>query len=150
MNGLYFLYIEYLQSSELTDHSRNRRLKKQLAGKVVHSDNYNHDLVRLEDIASLQIKNESSSIVMEIYDTLYAYYSISRKRFVDNIRMQVADHFLVIGPDNPLRLFSPKYVASLTVDQLEEIAGEDLSVKRRRAEIEKEIERMKKGRQILQ
>jgi hypothetical protein len=143
-------YIEHLQRRELTDHSRNRRLKKLLAGKAVYNDNVYTDLVRLEDITSIQNKNDDSLIILEIYDTLYAYYHISRKRFVDNIRMQVADHFLVIGPDTPLRLFSPKYVASLTADQLEEIAGEDLSVKRQRAEVEKEIERMKKGRQILQ
>ena len=63
--------------------------------------------------------------------------------------MQVADHYLVIGHDTPLKLFSPKFVAAMTSEQLEEIAGEELGAKRRRAELEKELQQLEKGKRIV-
>lgn len=124
-------------------------MKADLSTKVI-DDGYDEDVVRLDDITSVQTRVSDDQVAIEIYDTLYSYYQLSRKRFVDNVRMQVADHFLVTGPNNPLRLFSPKYVASMTAEQLEEIAGEEYALKRRRLEVEKEIERLKQGRRILQ
>lgn len=54
-----------------------------------------------------------------------------------------------MGPEIPLKLFSPKFVASLTTAQLEDIAGEGLGMKRRRAELENEIELLEEGMRIL-
>jgi hypothetical protein len=63
--------------------------------------------------------------------------------------MQVADHFLVTGSNTPLTFFSPTFVADLTPEQLEEVAGEEVAVKRRRAQLEKQIKQLEEGRKIL-
>ena len=63
--------------------------------------------------------------------------------------MQAADYYLTTGPNTPLKLFSPSFVAEMTPKQLEEVAGEDLTLKRRRSELEKENEDLEKGKKIL-
>lgn len=88
-------------------------------------------------------------MVQEIHDILHSYYELSRERFVDNIRMQAADHFLVTGPNTPLKLFSPQFVAELTESQLEEVAGEEISVKRRRAALGKEVRLLETAMKII-
>ena len=68
-------------------------------------------------------------IVQEIHDILKSYYEVARKRFADSLCMQAADYHLVTGPRTPLKLFSPSFVHKLTPDQLEDIAGEDVTIK---------------------
>ena len=63
--------------------------------------------------------------------------------------MQAADYHLAHGPDSPLRVFSPAFVKSLTKEQLEAIAGEDLSKKRKRAELDREIKSLEDGMKLL-
>lgn len=53
------------------------------------------------------------------------------------------------GPDAPLKLFNPTFVSRLTAEQLEEIAGEDAAVKRRRKVLGKEIQNLEAGKKIL-
>jgi hypothetical protein len=123
-------------------------LKNQLSGRAF-SDCSHGDVVRLEDIVQNHPLSNDDHIIREIHDILKSYYKLSRKRFVDNIRMQAADFHLLTGPETPLKLFSPKFVASLTAAQLEDIAGEELGMKRRRAKLEKEIELLEVGMRIL-
>jgi len=52
--------------------------------------------------------------VFEVHDILKAYYKVARKRFVDNVCMQSSDYILVTGPKNPLKIFSPQFVGSLS------------------------------------
>lgn len=87
--------------------------------------------------------------VFEVHDILKAYYKVARKRFVDSVCMQAADYLLVTGPNNPLKLFSPEFVSALSDEQLEEIAGEDVGLKRKRAALEKEVRDMEVGKKIL-
>lgn len=88
-------------------------------------------------------------IVREIHDILENYYGVARKRFVDNVWMQAANYHLITGPDSPLKLLSPSFVTRLTVDQLEEIAGEDAGLKRKRKAVIKEIKDLEAGKKIL-
>jgi aromatic ring-opening dioxygenase LigB subunit len=88
-------------------------------------------------------------IIYEIHDILKSYYKLARKRSVDDMRKQVADHFLLIGHNTPLKLFSSKFVASLSPAKLEEVAGEEFGTKRQRAELEKDIRLIEKGMAIL-
>lgn len=88
-------------------------------------------------------------VVLTIHDILKSYYKVARKRFVDNVCIQAADHFLLTGTKGPLTLFSSSYVANLTEDQLETIAGEDASLKRKRKQLNKEISDLEAGRKIL-
>ena len=87
--------------------------------------------------------------VRDLHDILKAYYKVARKRFVDNLCMQASNYFLVTGPDAPLKLFNPTFVSRLTAEQLEEIAGEDAAVKRRRKVLGKEIQNLEAGKKIL-
>lgn len=89
------------------------------------------------------------SIVRNIHDIFGSYYQIARERFVDNVWMQAASYRLVTGPDTPLKLLSPSFISSLTADQLEEIAGEDGRLKRKRRALLKEIKDLEAGKKIL-
>lgn len=63
--------------------------------------------------------------------------------------MQAASYHLVTGPDTPLKLLSPSFVTKLNADQLEDIAGEDAGLKRKRKMLVKEIQGLEAGRKIL-
>jgi Dynamin GTPase effector domain len=145
-NGMSFLGLSCIDTH---NQSRQERLQIQLLAKTL-SDCQHGNVVRLEDIVQHHPLSNDDHIIREIHDILRSYYKLTRKRFVDNVRMQAADYFLVTGPETPLKLFSPKFVAELTTTQLENVAGEELGTKRRRAKLEKEIELLKKGIEILQ
>jgi hypothetical protein len=87
--------------------------------------------------------------IRDIHNILEPYYEVALDRFVDNVRMQVVDHYLISGPKSPLKLFSPIFVARLDAVQLESIAGEELIVKQTRANLEKDISLLKEGMRIL-
>lgn len=87
--------------------------------------------------------------IQEIHDILKSYYHIARERFVDCTFKQAAGHYLVFGSDTPLRLFSPKLVSGLTETQLEDIAGEDANIKRRRMALMKQVEDLENGKKVL-
>ena len=87
--------------------------------------------------------------VCDLHDILRSYYKVARKRFVDNVCMQAADFYLVTGPDTPIKVFSPKFVHKLSSEQLDSIAGEDASRKRKRAELKREIESLEQARKLL-
>ena len=74
---------------------------------------------------------------------------MTRKTFVDNLRKHTGDHFLTSGPDTPLTLFSPAFVAKLTREELEDAVGEDRQVKRQRANLEKEAHDLEEAMKIL-
>ena len=85
----------------------------------------------------------------DLHDILKSYYKVARKRFVDVVMMQAVDYYLINGPEAPLKLFSPTFASALTADQLERIAGEDVSTKRKREELKREIENLTNGKKIL-
>ena len=89
------------------------------------------------------------SIVQSIHDIFESYYKIARDRFVDNVWIQAASYHLVTGPDTPLKLLSPSFIARLNADQLEDIAGEDAGLKRKRKTLAKAIKGLEAGRKIL-
>ena len=108
------------------------------------------DYVKVDDI----IKHQSNAtnldfVIQDLHDILCAYYKVARKRFVDNVCMQGADYHLIAGPDTPLKVFTPAFVGSLSKEQLESIAGEDLSTRRKRKELRNEIANLEKGRKVL-
>jgi hypothetical protein len=63
--------------------------------------------------------------------------------------MQAGTFMLVSGPNNPLEILSPQFVSSLSDEQLEEIAGEDLGLRRRRIALAKEVKDLEVGKKIL-
>ena len=138
------------QEGTLADEARSRqsRMQKQLREKEFSAEGFGR-VIRAEDLFQHNHMSNDEHTTQDLHDILQSYYKVARKRFVDNLRMQVADHFLISGPDTPLTLFSPKFVASLTHEQLEEAAGEDHHVKRQRAALEREMHDLEEARKIL-
>ncbi|KAK8159573.1 P-loop containing nucleoside triphosphate hydrolase protein [Phyllosticta citrichinensis] len=106
-------------------------------------------VVRLDDLGKSHPMSNTEHIVQDLHDILAAYYKVALKRVVDIVSMQAASYYLVLGPNTPLTLFSPALVGRLTDSELEEIAGEDPSQKRKREELQKEFNGLEKGKKIL-
>jgi hypothetical protein len=113
------------------------------------SDGQYGEVVRLDDIVQNHPMSNADHAIQDLHDILHSYYKVARKRFVDSLRMQAADYYLTTGPSTPLKLFSPAFVAGMTPRQLEEVAGEDLTLKRRRMQLKKENKDLEDGKKIL-
>ena len=87
--------------------------------------------------------------VQDIHDILKSYYKVARKRFIDNMCMQAADYYLVTGPAAPMKLFSPSWVYNLSREQLDQIAGEEAAVRRKRRQLQKQVKELETGKKIL-
>ncbi|KAF1844890.1 dynamin GTPase [Cucurbitaria berberidis CBS 394.84] len=134
--------------NETLEKCRQDRLRKQLKKHCMWDDEYG-EFVKLEDLNQTQLLSNEDHTVVQIHDILRSYYKVARKRFVDCVRMQVADTLLVTGQDTPLTLFSAQFVTGMSLDTLEDIAGEDLMVKRRRDGLEKLIGQLREGKAII-
>ncbi|CAG8057972.1 unnamed protein product [Penicillium nalgiovense] len=127
---------------------RQKRFKEALARKSL--ENCSHgEVIRVSDLSYCDNMSNAEHTVQDLHDILQAYYKVARKRFVDNVCMQGADHFLVTGTEAPMNLFSPSWVNSLSDEFLEQIAGEEGNTKRRRLQLQKEITDLEAGRKIL-
>ncbi|KAJ5467332.1 Dynamin [Penicillium sp. IBT 31633x] len=127
---------------------RQNRFKEALARKSLEDCSHG-EVVRVSDLSYHDNMSNAEHTVHDLHDILQAYYKVARKRFVDNVCMQGADYFLVTGPEAPMKLFSPSWVNGLSDKILEEIAGEDGKIKRRRLQLQKEITDLGAGRKIL-
>ncbi|KAF9237280.1 hypothetical protein DTO012A7_8996 [Penicillium roqueforti] len=105
--------------------------------------------VRLSDLKQIYHMSNLQQTVQDIHDILKSYYKVARKRFTDNMCMQAADYHLVTGPAAPMKLFSPSWVYNLSHEQLEQIAGEEISVRRKRRQLQKQVKELETGRKIL-
>lgn len=119
-----------------------------MQGKIL-TDCQHGAVIRPDDVFHHDHMGNDEHTVQDLHDILQSYYKVARKTFVDNLRKQAADHFLISGADTPLTLFSPSFVAKLSEEELEEAAGEDRQVKRHRAALEKEAHDLDEARKIL-
>lgn len=103
----------------------------------------------MDDLKYQQNMSNVEHVVQALQDILESYYKVARKRFVDNICMQACGYHLIQGPSSPLKLLSPSLVGSLSIEQLDEIAGEDAILKRKREKLDKEITDLSMARKIL-
>lgn len=106
-------------------------------------------VVKVSAIVQTSTASNADHTIRDLHDILKSYYKVARKRFVDVVCMQAVDHYLVTGPAAPVKLFSPSFVSGLTEDQLDRIAGEDVSTRRKREELRREIENLTNGKKIL-
>ncbi|KAF2176646.1 hypothetical protein K469DRAFT_812765 [Zopfia rhizophila CBS 207.26] len=127
---------------------RQQCMKSAWISKSLNDCKYG-SIVPLNLITKNHPMNNADHTIRDMHDILYAYYKVARKRFVDNVYIHAAGYHLIHGPDTPLKLFSPSCVLELTQGQLQEIAGEDSSLKRKRAQLKKEIQDLEAGRKIL-
>jgi hypothetical protein len=119
-----------------------------MQSQVLDSDEHGQ-IVKLDSIVESSRASNLEHTVQDIHDILHSYYMVARKQFVDVVCMQAADYHLVTGPMSLVKLFSPSFVSELTQQQLEFIAGEDASTRRKRAELDREIANLDKGKKIL-
>ena len=106
-------------------------------------------VVRLEDMIRSHPMSNSEHVIQDLHDILFSYYEVARKRFVDSVCMQAADHYLINGPKTPLTLFSPNFVSSLTMEHLELIVGEDHATRRKRVQLKRNIGSLEEAKMIL-
>jgi hypothetical protein len=130
---------------------RMDRLQKALEQVAVPSpyDRSSDKYVKLDDIATAVPMGNLEHTILDIHSILKAYYKVARKRFVDTVCMQGSDYHLISGANSPLRIFSPVFVSSLTVEQLEQVAGEDPCTRRARKALKVQIEALEKGKKLL-
>jgi hypothetical protein len=115
----------------------------------VNCGNHGADIVPIDKLIQNNFMSNEDHTVRDIHDILLSYYKVARKRFVDYCCMHAVSYHLVHGPDTPLKLFSPSFVVKLKDAQLEDIAGEDSSLKRKRAQLRKEIAELEAGKQVM-
>ncbi|KAJ5472087.1 hypothetical protein N7539_008656 [Penicillium diatomitis] len=116
---------------------------------VKYDDGSSGNCVRVSDLTRIHHMSNLQQTVQDIHDILKSYYKVARKRFVDNLCKQAADYHLVSGPAAPMKLFSPSWVYSLSREQLEQIAGEEAIVRRKRHQLQKQLKELETGRKIL-
>ncbi|KAF8476211.1 P-loop containing nucleoside triphosphate hydrolase protein [Kalaharituber pfeilii] len=102
----------------------------------------------LESILSAVSPSNEVQTVNDIHDILKAFYYIAQKRFVDTVVAQVVERHFLAKEDAPAKCFSPEWVASLGVQELQGIAGEDRDVSARRAELLEKLEKWKAARKV--
>ncbi len=129
-------------------YSRQERIREAVKEKSVDVRTCGK-CVRIDDIISTRSISNAEHVVRDLQDILQSYYKVARKRFVDNVCMQGTEYHIISGSSTPLKLFSPAFVASMSMEQLAEVAGEDAAVVRRRTRLKKEIGDLETGKRIL-
>lgn len=128
--------------------SRQKRLQDEVSSKSLSGCQHG-EVIRISDLAAQHHMSNVDHTVQDIHDILESYYRVSRKRFVDNICMQAVDHYLLTGPGAPMKLLSSTWVNDLTVEKLEQIAGEEAGTKRKRRQLQMRIEKLEAGRKVV-
>ncbi|KAL8676121.1 MAG: hypothetical protein Q9186_007332 [Xanthomendoza sp. 1 TL-2023] len=128
-----------------------QRMKDMLESKSfnIGESDFDNFVVRLSDLDDTPSMSNLNNTVQHLQDILEAYYNVARKRFVDNVCMQAADHHLMRGPNAAVKVLTPAFIHDLTKEQLERIAGEDLSKKRKRTDLTRQVENLTKARNLL-
>jgi hypothetical protein len=93
--------------------------------------------------------SNEENLIQYIHDILQSYYKVARKRVVDVLCMQAANYHLLTGPDTPLTILNPEFVRTISVEDMESIAGENSTLTRKRQEFTKAIADLEKGKKIL-
>jgi GTPase SAR1 family protein len=130
---------------------RTERLSEQIT-KVLGlygslEDNAPRQAVLLYDIKtrllkSIGLDHESEHIASEILDHAEAYYQIALERFVDDISVEVIETCLFQELD---RIFGTMEVVRMPEETCSKIAGETEESKKRRHDLEKQLECLTKG-----
>ncbi|KAL8724891.1 MAG: hypothetical protein Q9181_006634 [Wetmoreana brouardii] len=135
--------------AENLEQCHQKRTKALLESKVYRDKNFGEVIKKSDLDKAVANRSNLENTVQQLHDILKSYYKVARKRFVDNVCMQAADRHLIRGPDTAVKVFSPFFVTDLTPEQLESIAGEDLSTKRKRADLTREVENLKQAKKLL-
>lgn len=92
--------------------------------------------------------NDIQSIT-DIHDILKSYYTVARKRFIDNIAAQVIERHFLQYTAGPIRCFSPEWVGGLAVEELAGIAGEEWVKSTRRSMLAGKLGKWREARGLV-
>ncbi|KAF8414815.1 putative interferon-induced GTP-binding protein Mx [Terfezia claveryi] len=123
----------------------------QLSTAAVYQDmGHQHlDEGHLREILDAVSPSNEVQNINDIHDILAAYYHVARKRFVDNVALQVVErHYLSRDEGGPAMCFSPQWVGGLSVDELEMVAGEDKAVSNRRAVLRDKLDKWRAAKKF--
>jgi hypothetical protein len=135
-------------NSEVQKKRQDRMKKLAEAASYTNSKGVEHITVaRVQNIVAN--KENAQQTREDILDVLTSYYKVSRKRFVDNICMQVIGYYLLEGDESPLKIFSSELVMGLDGEQLELIAGEDAETRYQRSTLESDIRELEAAMKVL-
>lgn len=104
----------------------------------------------MQDTAALFTElhmSNSQNLEDEIHDTLKAYYEIALNDFVEFVTQLVVERYLD-DHQGPLLMFSPIYVGGLNDQAVGNLAAEDESTMRLRAEHEESLTRLNRAEEI--
>lgn len=140
-------YAEKLQESR-----RDRTLLALKALKLSASNDDEDEKAKQERVElilnAVSLSNKIQS-VNDIHDILNSYYHVARKRFIDSVALQVVErHFLSCEEGGPASCFTPQWVGSLGVDDLDLIAGEGQIITNRRAVLQDKLQKWRHARKI--
>ena len=108
----------------------------------VHPSPINFDTMK----AGAHQSNETA-MIHEIHDTLKAYYGVAIKRYIDNVANMVVERNL-LGSNGLVRIFTPDYVAGLSAENLQYIAGEEEATSDLRQDLLAQMDRLEKAKRI--
>lgn len=162
-HGRFLLDMERGQPTTFNPHFSNvlhRKRAKRLSSsltkmaetrKLVYTKNQSVSWhTNMEQLQQAIVKRSNDDQVCEdVFDTFVSYYKVARKRFVDVLYQQAISHYLLLGPDSPLKTLDPDMVMRLSDKQLEAIAGEDEESKQRRAVLDREMSSLKDALKVL-
>ena len=109
-------------------------------------------VIDLRDTAALFAElhmSNSQNLEDEVHDTLKAYYEIAKENFVAFVNDQIVERYLD-DPQEPVYAFSPVYVGGLIDAEIGNMAAEDETVVRDRAEKEATLSRLLKAEKIAE
>ncbi|RAL12437.1 dynamin family protein [Aspergillus homomorphus CBS 101889] len=145
------LFIERKGTLKTLDHYLNENLQRirQERWKTYAAQKEINGVLHVHDLDCQQEMSNEAHTVQDLHDVLESYYKVAMKRFVDNVTMQAADYHLVNGPHAPMKLISATFVHSFSAEKLQEAAGEDPMVRRRRGQLKKQIMELEEGKRLL-
>ena len=74
-----------------------------------------HDeIVKFDDVVQNHSMSNDNRAIQNFHDILQSYYKMTRKKFVDCIRMQTIDYHLITKSRTSLTLFSSTFVTKMT------------------------------------
>ncbi|PKX97711.1 dynamin-like protein [Aspergillus novofumigatus IBT 16806] len=129
--------------AETLSNIREERTFQRLKAKGFRDGGY---LSLKQVVGAVHLSNEDQA-VENIHDILKAYYKVARKRFSDNVILQVAERHL-LGANGPVSTLSPEFIMNLEDSELEHIASESYVTSSKRNDLASKVDRFQKALQI--
>ncbi len=130
--------------------SRTSQSAPALAGIPAFSSPDTQLVINMRDTSALFAElhmSNSQNLEDEIHDTLKSYYDIALNDFIEYVTQLIVERYLN-DPKGPLLMFSPIYVGRMDDEEVENLAAEDESMMRRRAEKEDTLARLNRAEGI--